>query len=47
VRRLHEFGDAGLSHVVLAPVSGLLSPRAALDGLRATGTIAHALGVGS
>jgi phthiodiolone/phenolphthiodiolone dimycocerosates ketoreductase len=43
VRRLREFGDAGLSHVVLAPVSGLASPRAALYGLLATGTIAHAL----
>jgi len=41
--KLRAFGEAGLRHVILAPVSGLLSPRAALDGLRATGTIARLL----
>ncbi|GAY17154.1 LLM class flavin-dependent oxidoreductase [Mycobacterium sp. shizuoka-1] len=43
VGRLHEFHSAGLRHVVLAPVSGLISKRAALYSLRATGMIARAL----
>ena len=42
-RRLLEYGEAGLRHVVLAPVSALVSPRAALEGLYATGAIARAL----
>jgi phthiodiolone/phenolphthiodiolone dimycocerosates ketoreductase len=44
VTKLRTFHTAGLRHVVLAPISGLVSRRAALDGLRATGTIARALG---
>ena len=43
LRRLCAFGEAGMRHVILAPVSGLISPRAALQGLRATGTMARAL----
>ncbi len=43
VTRLRAFGDAGLRHVVLAPVSGLVSKRAALYGLWATGRIARSL----
>ena len=43
VTRLRVFGDAGLRHVVLAPVSGLVSRRAALYGLWATGRIARSL----
>ena len=43
--KLRGFGEAGLRHVILAPVSGLVSPRAALDGLRATRTIARTLSV--
>ncbi|KRE33900.1 methylene-tetrahydromethanopterin reductase [Mycobacterium sp. Soil538] len=43
VAKLRAFGEAGLRHVVLAPVSGLVSPRAALYGLWATGRIARAL----
>lgn len=42
-RKLRAYGEAGLRHVVMAPVSALISPRAALDGLRATRTIARAL----
>ncbi len=42
--KLRAFGDAGLRHVVLAPVSGLVSQRAALYGLWATGQIARSLG---
>lgn len=42
-RTLCAFGDAGLRHVVLAPVSGLVSPRAALQGLLATGSLARRL----
>ena len=42
-RKLRAFGEAGLRHVTLAPVSGLVSPRAALDGLRATRTVARLL----
>lgn len=41
--RLREFGDVGLRHVVLEPVSGLVSKRAALFGLRATARVARAL----
>lgn len=44
VAELRSFGAAGLRHVVLAPVSGLVSKRAALYGLWATGKIARALG---
>jgi len=44
--KLRAFGDAGLRHVVLAPVSGLVSKRAALYGLRATGAVARALARG-
>ena len=43
VSRLRSFGAAGLRHVVLAPVSGLVSRRAALYGLWATGRIARSL----
>jgi phthiodiolone/phenolphthiodiolone dimycocerosates ketoreductase len=43
VTRIREFADAGARHIVLAPVSGLVSQRAALFALRATGRIAHAL----
>jgi phthiodiolone/phenolphthiodiolone dimycocerosates ketoreductase len=43
VAELRAFGEAGLRHVILAPVSGLVSPRAALYGLWATGRIARAL----
>lgn len=42
-RKLAAFAEAGLRHVILSPVSGLVSPRAALDGLRATRTIARTL----
>ena len=41
--KLRAFGDAGLRHVVLAPVSGLVSKKAALYGIRATGQVARAL----
>ncbi|MDF2092880.1 LLM class flavin-dependent oxidoreductase [Knoellia sp. 3-2P3] len=43
VRRLREYQEAGLEHVVLSPVSGLVSPGAAMEGLYATGAIARAL----
>ncbi len=43
VARLRAFGDAGMRHVVLAPVSGLVSKRAALYGLWATGRIVRSL----
>jgi phthiodiolone/phenolphthiodiolone dimycocerosates ketoreductase len=43
IRRLRQFGDAGARHVVLAPVSGLASRRAALFAMRAIGHIARAL----
>ena len=43
VAKLRAFGDAGLRHVVLAPVSGLVSQRAALYSLWATGRIARSL----
>ena len=45
--KLGRFADAGLRHVVLAPVSGLVSKRAALYGLWATGRIARSLQSGS
>ncbi|WP_235683607.1 LLM class flavin-dependent oxidoreductase [Mycolicibacterium fluoranthenivorans] len=41
--KLRAFGDAGLRHVVLAPVSGLVSKHAALYGLWAAGRIARSL----
>ncbi|PFG38771.1 phthiodiolone/phenolphthiodiolone dimycocerosates ketoreductase [Georgenia soli] len=41
--RLREYRAAGLEHVILSPVSGLVSPRAALRGLSATGAIAREL----
>ena len=40
---LTAFGDAGLRHVVLAPVSGLVSRPAALYAFRTIGRIAHSL----
>ena len=43
ITKLRAFGDAGLRHVVLAPVSGLVSKRAALHGLWAVGRIARSL----
>ncbi len=43
VNRIREFAQAGARHIVLAPVSGLVSRRAALFALCATGRIAHAL----
>ncbi len=46
-RKLREFGDAGLRHVVIAPVSGLVSQRAALYSLRALYEIKRLLGKGS
>ncbi|GAA0922188.1 phthiodiolone/phenolphthiodiolone dimycocerosates ketoreductase [Pseudonocardia zijingensis] len=41
--KLREFGDAGLRHVVLAPVSGLVSKSAAVYSLWAIRGIAHSL----
>jgi phthiodiolone/phenolphthiodiolone dimycocerosates ketoreductase len=41
--KLRAYGEAGLRHVVLAPVSGLVSKSAALYALRATRAIARAL----
>ncbi len=41
--KLRAFGDAGLRHVVLAPVSSLVSKKAALYGLRAAGRVARVL----
>ena len=43
VAKLRAFGDSGLRHVVLAPVSGLVSKHAALYGLWATGRIARSV----
>jgi phthiodiolone/phenolphthiodiolone dimycocerosates ketoreductase len=43
IARLRAFGEAGMRHVILAPVSGLVSSRAALYGLRATAQVARAL----
>lgn len=43
VATLQAFGDAGLRHVVLAPVSGLVARSAALYGLWAVGRIARIL----
>lgn len=39
--QLRGFGEVGLRHVVLAPVSGLVSKRAAIYGIRATRKIAR------
>ena len=41
--KLRAFGDVGLRHVVLAPVSGLVSKKALLYGLRATAQVARTL----
>jgi phthiodiolone/phenolphthiodiolone dimycocerosates ketoreductase len=41
--KLRMFGEAGLRHVVLAPVGGLVSKRAAIYGIRATRRIARLL----
>lgn len=46
-RKLREFGDAGLRHVVLAPISGLVSRRAAIYSLRALYEIKRLLSKGS
>lgn len=43
LNRIRDFAQAGVRHIVLAPVSGLASRRAALFTLRATGQIARAL----
>ena len=44
--KLKAFGEAGMRHVVLAPVSGLVSQRAALYGLWAMKKIARSLSGG-
>ena len=44
--KLRAFGEAGLRHVVLAPVSGLVSRSAATYSSRAIRTIARALAGG-
>jgi phthiodiolone/phenolphthiodiolone dimycocerosates ketoreductase len=41
--KLQVFGGVGVRHVVLAPVSELISRRAAIYGLRATRRIARLL----
>jgi phthiodiolone/phenolphthiodiolone dimycocerosates ketoreductase len=41
--KLRDFAEAGMRHMVLAPVSGLVSKQAAVYGLWATGRIARAL----
>jgi phthiodiolone/phenolphthiodiolone dimycocerosates ketoreductase len=43
IAKLRAFGEAGLRHVILAPVSGLVSKRAAIYGLRTTAQVARAL----
>lgn len=43
IDKLREYVDAGLRHVVLAPVSGLVSPKAALYAFAALRPIARAL----
>jgi len=43
VSKLRAFGEVGLRHVVLAPISGLVSKRAAIYGIWATRTIARLL----
>ncbi|HEU5440529.1 MAG TPA: LLM class flavin-dependent oxidoreductase [Ktedonobacterales bacterium] len=43
-RKLRKFGDAGLGHVVIAPISGLVSRRAALYSMRALYEIKRMLG---
>ncbi len=46
-RKIRKFGDAGLQHVVIAPVSGLVSKRAAIYSLRALYEIKRLLGKAS
>ena len=41
--KLRAFGEVGLRHVVLAPISGLVSKRAAIYGIWATGRIVRLL----
>jgi phthiodiolone/phenolphthiodiolone dimycocerosates ketoreductase len=41
--KLKAFGEVGLRHVVLAPVSGLISRRATICGLRAARRITRLL----
>jgi phthiodiolone/phenolphthiodiolone dimycocerosates ketoreductase len=41
--KLRGYADAGMRHVVLAPVSGLVSKKAALYGLRAAAQVARTL----
>jgi phthiodiolone/phenolphthiodiolone dimycocerosates ketoreductase len=41
--KLRAFGEVGLRHVVLAPVSGLVSRRAAIYGIRVMRRIARLL----
>ena len=41
--QLRAFVEVGLRYVVLAPVSGLVSRKAAIYGIRATRTIARSL----
>jgi phthiodiolone/phenolphthiodiolone dimycocerosates ketoreductase len=41
--KLRVFGEVGLRHVVLAPVSGLVTKRAAIYGIRATRRVAQLL----
>ncbi len=43
VTKLRAFGDSGLRHVVLAPVSGLVARRSVAFGLWAVGRIARSL----
>jgi phthiodiolone/phenolphthiodiolone dimycocerosates ketoreductase len=43
-RKIREFGNAGLRHIVLAPLSGLVSRRAAIYSLRALYEIKRLLG---
>jgi phthiodiolone/phenolphthiodiolone dimycocerosates ketoreductase len=43
VSKLRVFGEAGLRHVVLAPVGGLVSKRAAIYSLRAMRTVVRLL----
>lgn len=46
-RKIREFGDVGLRHVIIAPVSGLVSRRAAIYSLRALYEIKRMLGKGT
>ena len=43
VSRLRDLGEAGLRHVVLAPLGALISKRAAVDSMRALVTITRRL----